>query len=60
MEVDSIAAQMATKSTQVACDTIEATIETMHPSIVFTIVETAEGTENLQLGDASRVAPMVE
>jgi hypothetical protein len=31
----------------------------MHPSTLFTIVEIEEGTENLQLGDGTRVAPMV-
>lgn len=33
-----------TKSTQVAPDTIEATIKTMHPSTLSTIVKTEEGT----------------
>jgi hypothetical protein len=60
MEVDSIATQMATKSTQVACDTIEATTETMHPSTLFTIVETKDDTKNLQPRDGTRVIPMVE
>jgi hypothetical protein len=32
----------------------------MHPSTLSTIVETKEGIENLQLGDAIRVALMVE
>jgi hypothetical protein len=60
MEVDSIATQMATKSTHVAHDTNEATTETMHPSTLFTIVKTEEGIENFQPGDGTRVAPMVE
>jgi len=41
MEVEySITTKVATKSTQVAPNIIEATKETMHPSKLFTIVET--------------------
>jgi hypothetical protein len=50
MEVDSIATQMATKSTQVARDTTEATTETMHPSTLFTIVEIEEGIKTFNHG----------
>ncbi len=39
MEVDSIVAKVATKSTQVAHDTIEAAIKIVHPSALFTIIE---------------------
>ncbi len=44
MEVDSIATKVVTKSTQVALDTIEATIKIVHPPTLFTIVKTKEGT----------------
>jgi hypothetical protein len=47
MEVDSIAIEVVTKSTQVAHDTTKATIKTMHPSTLSTIIKTEEGTENL-------------
>jgi hypothetical protein len=60
MEVDSIAIEVVTESTQVAPDTIEATTKTMHPLTLSTIIETEEGTENLQLGDGTGVAPMVK
>ncbi len=60
MEVDSIATKVVIESTQVALDTIEITTETMHPSILSTIVETKEGTKNLRPRDDTKVAPMVE
>jgi hypothetical protein len=40
MEVESIFAEMATKSTQVAHDITKAAIKTMHPSALSTIIET--------------------
>ncbi len=39
MEVDSIVAKMATKSIQVAPNTIKGTTKTVHPSTLSTIVE---------------------
>ncbi len=60
MEVDSIATKMATKSTQVAPNTTKAVIKIVHPSTLSTIIEIKEGTKNLQLGDGTRVVPMVE
>ncbi len=60
MEVDSIVAKVATKSTQVAHDTIEAAIKIVHPLALFTIIEIEEGTENLQLKNGTGIAPMVE
>jgi hypothetical protein len=47
MEVDSIVAKVATKSSQVAPHTIETTTKTMHPSTLATIVEINKVTENL-------------
>jgi hypothetical protein len=41
-------------------DTIEATIETMHPSTLSTITKIEEGTENLRPEDGIRVAPMIK
>jgi hypothetical protein len=60
MEVDSIIAKVATKSIQVALDTNEVAIETMHPSTLSTIVKKKETTKNLQPGDGTKVALMVE
>jgi hypothetical protein len=60
MEVDSIIAKVTTKSTQVAPNTTKAATKTMHPSTLSTIIETKEGTKNLQLWDGTRVTPMVE
>lgn len=40
MEMVSIVIEVVAKSTQVALDTIEVAIKTMHPSTMFTIVET--------------------
>ncbi len=40
MEVVSIVIDVVAKSTQVALDTIEVAIKTMHPSTLSTIVET--------------------
>jgi hypothetical protein len=51
---------MATKTTQVAHDTIEATIKIVHPSALSTIIETEEGTENLYLRNGIGIAPMVK
>ncbi len=60
MEVDSIVAKVATESIQVAPNITKAAIETMHPSTLSTIVETEEGTKNLQPRDGIGVAPMVK
>jgi hypothetical protein len=60
IEVDSIVAEVATKSIQVAHDTTKAAIKTVHPSTLSTIIETEEGTKNLQSGNGTRIAPMVE
>jgi hypothetical protein len=60
MEVDSITTELVTKSTQVAPNTIEAIIETMHPSTLSTIVESEKGTKNFQPGDGIGVTPMVK
>jgi hypothetical protein len=60
MEVDSITKKMATKSIQVAPDTIEATKEIVYPSKLSTIVEIKEVTKNLQQGDEFGIVPMVE
>jgi hypothetical protein len=60
MEVDSIVAEVATESTQIAPDTIEAIIEIVHPSTLSTIIEIEEGIENPQMGDGTGVVPMVE
>jgi hypothetical protein len=60
MEVDSIIAEVATKSTQVAHDTTKATIKIVHPSTLSTIIETKEGIENLQSGNGTGIAPMVK
>ncbi len=60
MEVDSITTDVATESNQVALDTIEATTKTMHPSTLSTIIESEEGTKNLQLGDGIRVILVVD
>jgi hypothetical protein len=51
---------VATKSIQVTFDTIEATIETVHPSTLSTIIEIEEGIENLQPGDGIGIVLMVE
>ncbi len=50
MEVDSIVIEVATESTQVTLDIIEATTKTMHLSTLSTIVESEEGIENFQHG----------
>jgi hypothetical protein len=60
MEVHSIIAKVTTKSTQVAPNTTKATTKTMHPSTLSTIIETKEGTKNLQLWDGTGITPMVE
>ncbi len=60
MEVDSSAAEMATKSTQVALATTKPSTKTMHPSTLPTIVETEEGIKNLQPRDGTEVVLMVE
>jgi hypothetical protein len=60
MEVDSIIAEVATKNIQVAPDTNETTIETVHPSTLSTITKTEKGTKNLQLGDGTKVVPMIK
>ncbi len=60
MEVESIVAKVATKSTQVAHDTTKAAIKTMHPSALSTIIETEEGIENLQSRNGIGIAFMVD
>ncbi len=60
MEVDSIVAEVATKSTQVAHDTTKATIKIVHPSALSTIIEIEEGTKNLQSRNGTGIAPTVE
>ncbi len=60
MEVDSSAAKVATKSTQVALDTTEAATEIVHHSTLTTNVETQEVTKNLKQEDESGIVPMVE
>lgn len=60
MEVDSIITKVVIENTQVTLDTIEVAFETMHPSTLSTILETEEGIENLQLGDGTRITPMVQ
>ncbi len=60
MEVDSIVVEVATESSQVVFDTTKVATKIVHPSTLSTIVETKDGTENLQLGDGTRITPMVE
>ncbi len=60
MEVDSNATKVATKSTQVALDTIEAATKIVHHSRLATNVKTQEVTKNLQQDDKFGIAPMVE
>ncbi|CAM6011937.1 unnamed protein product [Sphagnum balticum] len=60
MEVDFIVVEVAIESIQVAIDTTKVATKTMHPSTLSTVVETDEGTENLQPRDGIGVAPMVE
>jgi hypothetical protein len=60
MEVDSITTKVATKYTQIAFDTIEATEKTVHLLTLSIIIEIEEVTKNLQHGDATRIVPMVE
>jgi hypothetical protein len=60
MEVNFLILEVAIESIQVFLDTTEATIKTMHPSTLSTIVEIDEGTENLQPRDDIGVAPMVK
>ncbi len=60
MEVDPIAAKVATESTQVAPNSTKAAIKTMHPSTLSTIVKIEEGTKHLQPRDGNGVAPMLK
>ncbi len=60
MEMDSIIAKVTTKSTQAAPNTTQATTKTMHPSTLSTIIETKEGTKNLQSWDGIGVTLMVK
>jgi hypothetical protein len=60
MEVDSVIAKVATKSTQVAHDTTKAAIKIVHPSALSTIIEPKEGIENRQSRNGTRIVPMVE
>ncbi len=60
MEVDSIVAEVATKSIQVAHDTTKVAIKIVYPLALFTIIEIEEGIENLQSGNGTRIVPMVE
>jgi hypothetical protein len=46
MEVDSNVTKVSIESTQVAPNTTQVVIETMHPYTLSTIVETKEGTKN--------------
>ncbi len=53
MEVDSIVVEVAIENIQVAPDTIETTIKSMHLSTLSTIIDFEEGIENLQSKDAN-------
>jgi hypothetical protein len=60
IEVDFISIKMVNENTQITPNIIEATIETLHPSTVFTIIKTKEATKNLQPKDGTQVIPMVK
>ncbi len=60
MEVDSIAIEVAIENTQVAPHTTKVATKNVHPSTLFTIVETKKAIENLQHGDEIGIGPMVK
>ncbi len=60
IEVDFGIVKVVTKSIQVALKTIEATIETMQPLTLATILESDEVIENPLQEDIIKIAPIVE
>ncbi len=60
IEVDFIAIEVAIESIHVAIDTTKVATKIVHPSTLSTVVETDEGTKNLQPKDGIGVAPMVK